>query len=114
MRMIVRTSLWAAFLLFVFFLNTTFHYCSDDCNYGVSPLTNALVGNPLTACGLAFSDGYRPVAHTFCRVFTGCFDKSVFNFFNTAMAGLLVLLIGRAARRVVRPRLAGICGQKAS
>ena len=97
-----KVLLWMSFLSFVFFMNAMYHFCSDDCNYAVSPLTNALVGNPLTACGLAFSDGYRPVAHTFCRVFTGCFDKSVFNFFNTAMAGLLVLLIGRAARRAWR------------
>lgn len=90
--------LLAAFLAFVLFLNATYHFCSDDCVYAVSPLTNALVGNPLTACGLAFSEGYRPVAHAFCRVFTGCFDKSVFNLLNTVMAGLLVLLIGRNAR----------------
>lgn len=93
--------IWLLVLIFlgaILFLNWTFSFCSDDCIYGLS---STLGGNGVPQHLGTFSnawienwnDGYRPIVHIFVRIFTGCFDKWVFNIANTIMmAGLIVCM----------------------
>lgn len=98
--------LGALFFSAILFLNWTFSFSSDDCTYALIG-TGAWDNNgvPPHLCTIAnawienWHDGYRPVVHFFARIFTGCFDKWVFNIANTCMMGLLVLCILRLAKK---------------
>ena len=92
------------FLAAILFLNWSFSFSSDDCFYALSS-TLTRDGVPLHLGTIAnawienWHDGYRPVVHLFVRIFTGCFDKWVFNLANTAMMGLFVMCIFRLAKK---------------
>ena len=111
-------ALLGAFLALIFALNTTFSFCSDDCVYGLTwkaPSNETFHWSPgaslleAQAMGTTFSradslvrvweanamDGYRPVVHFFARLFTGWWGKGAFNVANTAVMGLLLLLLWR-------------------
>lgn len=97
-------ALLGLYLLAILFLNCTFRFCSDDCSFGLCgaigpdgiPPHLAAIPN---AWRWTLNDGYRPIAHFIGRIFTGCFDKWVFNLANTAMMGCLVVCAFRLARR---------------
>ena len=88
-----------AFFATVFYLNTCFRFCSDDCFYGslwTEPFKHLeTVRNAFWA---TCNDMHRPVVHFVVRIFCGCFPKCVFNVFNTLMAGALILLLLRSAK----------------
>ena len=96
--------LMIAYLGAIFFLNWSFSFSSDDCFYalGTALSPNGIpehLGSLSNAWMANWNDGYRPIVHLFVRIFTGCFDKWVFNIANTAMMGLLVLCIYRLAKK---------------
>ena len=88
-----------AFFATVFYLNTCFRFCSDDCFYGslwTEPFKHLeTVRNAFWA---TCNDMHRPVVHFVVRIFCGCFPKCVFNVLNTLMAGALILLLLRSAK----------------
>ena len=93
--------IFIAFLGMILFLNWSYVFISDDCFYG-SVCVNGHwrhLGTVATALSETLKDLHRPVVHFIVRVFTGCFDKWVFNLANTAMMGLLLLLVNRVASR---------------
>ncbi|MBR1871049.1 MAG: hypothetical protein IJ802_04415, partial [Kiritimatiellae bacterium] len=86
----------AIFIAAVFYLNTTFSFASDDCMYGLQSAAASdgippHLGTLANAFAENWRDGYRPVVHIAARIFTGCFDKGVFNAANTIMACLFAL-----------------------
>ena len=96
--------LGAIFLVSILYLNWTYSFSSDDCVYALSSVqpTNGVrppLGTIENAWLENWHDGHRPVVHIFVRIFTGCFDKWVFNFANTAMMGIFVFCVFRLAKR---------------
>lgn len=97
-----------AFLGVVFVLNACYSFSSDDCTYGLSSVQEVTTGVPAHLGSLKavwienVQDGYRPVVHFFVRVFTGWLGKGAFNVANTAMMGVLVLLLLRLGRQTWR------------
>ena len=86
------------FLGCILFLNWTYSFSSDDCAYALKTINcTDTIPHHLGTIGNAFIenclDGHRPVVHLFVRIFTGCFDKWVFDIANTCMLGCLVACI---------------------
>ena len=87
---------------FIFYMNSCYHFVTDDCTYALQwlPGTDVLPkthGTIMTALKENWADGYRPIPHAFVRIFCGCFPKIVFNISNTMMLIALVLIIIRYA-----------------
>lgn len=94
--------LLVAFLGVVFVLNVCYSFSSDDCVYGlawqgVEGSIRPRLSGWSTVWAENVADGYRPVVHLFARLFTGWLGKGAFNVANTAMLGLLLLLLNRLA-----------------
>ena len=98
---IVSFGILFAFLGVILFLNWSYVFISDDCFYGSICVDGQWqhLGSIVTAFTETLKDMHRPVVHFIVRVFTGCFDKWVFNVANTVMMGLLLLLVNRVASR---------------
>lgn len=93
-----------AFVGMMFFLNWVFPWCSDDNNYGILWTGSEWVrlGSIWNAFKIGVMDPHRPFVHLITRIFTGCFDKWVFNVVNALVAGFLLVLINRFAHRTWR------------
>lgn len=101
-----------AFVGFIYAMNVTYSFCSDDCYYGIAATDNtpprsesqAVIEPPVRLDSFSavwvenIRDGYRPVVHFFARLFTGWLGKVAFNVANTAMMGALLFLLFRLAR----------------
>ena len=95
---------FGVFLGVVYALNCTFEFCSDDCYYGCVQRAGAVFEGVRPQIGSLgelwremLADGYRPVVHVFARLFTGVLGKGAFNVANSAMAGMLVVMLNRLA-----------------
>ena len=98
---IVPFVILSAFLGMILFLNWSYVFISDDCFYGSICVDGHWqhLETIATAFSETLKDLHRPVVHFIVRVFTGCFDKWIFNLANTAMMGVLLLLVNRVAYR---------------
>lgn len=91
------------FLAYIWWMNTCFLFSSDDCVYALTnvpgkggvPVPLASVSQVL---GETIADGYRPIVHFFVRLFTGLFEKPIFDIANTLMMGCFLLLLYRLAK----------------
>ena len=86
------------FLVFIFLLNSWTPFFMDDYGYGILGVSVDRVGTVLNAWVQTWRDGHRPIVHFFLRVFSGVTGKPLFNVCNTAMMGMLVLLVLRLAK----------------
>ena len=91
------------FLVFVFWLNHLTPFCSDDYGYGLISGSAERLGTVMNAWTENWRDGHRPVVHFLVRLFAGVTGKPLFNFCNTVMVGVLVLLVLRLAKGVWKP-----------
>lgn len=89
------------FLCVILFLNWCYQFCSDDCFYGSFWLNGVgqRLGSISNVLTVTLKDPHRPFVHFLVRMFSGCFDKWVFNVCNTLMMGLLIVLVNRLALR---------------